>query len=375
MEAALPYLYDLIRIALMFSICLGLAGPLTWADRRQGAVVQDRVGPNRASIVLFGRELRLFGLLHPIADAIKLFTKEDVVNIRADRFLFNIAPIIAMSPALVTFAVIPFGPDLHFGDFVFPLQVARLDAGILYIFAVSSLAVFGVTLAGYAASSRLAMLGSLRASAQMISYEVTMGLSVIGLVLIWGTLEPSAMVLAQGELLGGWLPAWGIFLQPVAFIIFFTAAIAENKRVPFDLPEGESEIVGYFVEHSGMRFGMFMASEYIEMVVVSGMLTTFFFGGWQVPYLFDAGVHGLTEAGFFFPWGSSFEIGTVAATILRLLSFAFKLLFFIWFMLMLRWTLPRYRYDQVMVLGWQRLLPLSLVNLVITAAAVLAFAS
>lgn len=366
MDAFLPYLSDLVSILLMFSICLGLAGPLTWVDRRQGAIVQDRLGPNRASITLFGRELRVMGLLHPIADAIKLFTKEDSVNVKVDRFLFNIAPILAMTPALITFAVIPFGPDLKITEgFTLHLQVARVDAGILYIFAISSIAVFGTTLAGYASHSRLAIMGGLRASAQMVSYEVTMGLSIMGLVLIWGTLEPSQMVTAQGGyFLNGWVPNWGIFMQPVSFIIFMTAAIAENKRVPFDLAEGESEIVGYFVEFSGMRFGMFMASEYIEMVVVSGMLITFFFGGWQVPYLMADGFH--------FPWGSTIELGKYVVFALQVVSFALKLFFFLWLQLMLRWTLPRYRYDQVMVLGWQRLLPLSLINLIITAGVVLA---
>ena len=372
METVYPLIWDLVRIAAMIGLCFGLAGPLTWAERRQSAMIQDRVGPNRAGVTLFGQRFTLLGLLHPLADAIKMLTKEDTINQRADRVLYNLAPLIALMPALVTFAVIPIGPDIMWGGERYILQVARLDAGIIYVFAISSIAVFGVTLAGYASASKLAMLGGLRASAQMISYEVTMGLSIMGLVLIYGTLEPYAMVEAQGELIGGWLPAWGIFIQPLSFIIFLTAAIAENKRVPFDLAEGESEIVGYFVEYSGMKFGMFFMAEYIEVIVIAGMVTTFFFGGWQVPYLFDAGVHGLTAAGFAFPGGYSFEIGTVATTLLRIGAFMGKLLFFCWFQLMLRWTLPRFRYDQVMSLGWRRLLPLSLANLVLTAAVVLA---
>jgi len=365
------FLWNLVTIVIMFAILVGLAGPLTWAERRQSAMIQDRVGPNRAGIDLFGKRITVLGLMHPVADAIKMITKEDTMNIRVDRLLYNLAPIISLMPALVTFAVVPFGPDIHWGDAVLPLQVARLDAGALYVFAVSSLAVFGVTLAGYASASRLAMMGGLRASAQMISYEVTMGLSIMGLFLVYGTLEPYAMVLEQGELLGGWLPGWGIIRQPVAFILFLTAAIAENKRVPFDLAEGESEIVGYFVEYSGMKFGMFFMAEYIEVIVVAGLLTTYFFGGWQVPYLMDAGYAGLSTAGFVFPGGGVWEIGEVAATVLRVGSFLFKLLFFLWFQLMIRWTLPRFRYDQVMNLGWRKLLPLSLLNLVITAAVVM----
>ncbi|MEL7371715.1 MAG: complex I subunit 1 family protein [Myxococcota bacterium] len=373
MESVYPVIWDLIRVVAMIVFCLALAGPLTWAERRQSAMIQDRIGPNRAGFSLLGWRITLFGLLHPLADAIKMITKEDTINQRADRFLYNLAPLIALLPALVTFAVIPIGPDIFVGGERYILQVARLDAGIIYVFAVSSIAVFGVTLAGYASASKLAMLGGLRASAQMISYEVTMGLSVMGLVLIYGTLEPYAMVEAQGRMLGGWLPAWGIFLQPLSFIIFLTAAIAENKRIPFDLAEGESEIVGYFVEYSGMKFGMFFMAEYIEVIVISGMVTTFFFGGWQVPFLVDGGVvAGLATPGFVLPGDIMFEVGEVAATLLRVAAFMFKLLFFCWFQLMLRWTLPRFRYDQVMALGWRRLLPLSLVNLVATAAVVLA---
>jgi NADH-quinone oxidoreductase subunit H len=357
------YLIDIPRILIMIGICLGLAGPLTWAERRQSAMIQDRIGPNRASVRIFGFEFRVFGLLHPLADAIKMITKEDTINIRADRLLYNLAPFVALLPALVTFAVIPIGPDVEILGHIIPLQVARIDVGLLYVFAVSSLAVFGVTLAGYASGSKLAMLGGLRASAQMISYEVTLGLSLMGLIVIFGTLEPSAMVLEQGGLLFGWLPRWGVFLQPLSLIIFMTAAIAENKRVPFDLAEGESEIIGYFVEYSGMKFGMFFMAEYIEVIVIAGLVTTLFFGGWQVPYLADAG--------FSFPWGASLPINEWVVTGLRVGSFFAKLLFFCWFQLMIRWTLPRFRYDQVMVLGWRRLLPLSLLNLVVTAGVVL----
>ncbi len=364
MDTLIPIIAQVVVILLMLSLILGLAGPLTWAERRQSAMIQDRVGPNRAGIFLFGREFRLAGLLHPLADAVKMIAKEDAINKRADRFLYNLAPIIALVPALCTFAVIPMGPDFELWGHTVRLQVARIDVGLLFIFAISSLAVFGVTLAGYASASKFAMLGGLRASAQMVSYEVTMGLSIMGLPLIFGTLEPYAMVVEQGELLWGWLPAWGIFLQPLAFVLFLTAALAENKRIPFDLAEGESEIVGYFVEYSGMKFGMFFMAEYIEVIVIGGILTTLFLGGWQVPYLMDSG--------FVFPWGGSLDLAGWLVTILRVGAFVLKLLFFLWFQLMLRWTLPRFRYDQVMDLGWRRLLPLSLVNLVVTASIVLA---
>jgi len=362
METWIPIIAQLAMVGVIIGLLLGLAGPLTWAERRQSAMIQDRVGPNRAGVFLFGREFRLAGLLHPLADAIKMITKEDTITIRADRFLYNLAPVIALVPALVTFAVIPIGPDIELFGQTIKLQVARLDVGILFILAISSLAVFGVTLAGYASGSKLAMMGGLRASAQMVSYEVTMGLSIMGLPLIFGTLEPYAMVVAQGELIGGWLPSWGIFLQPLSFLLFLTAAMAENKRIPFDLAEGESEIVGYFVEYSGMKFGMFFMAEYVEVIVIAGMVTTFFFGGWQVPYLMDTG--------FVFPGGVSLALNEWLVTLMRIGSFMFKLFFFLWFQLMVRWTLPRFRYDQVMNLGWRRLLPLSLANLVVTAAVV-----
>lgn len=358
------YLIDLVRIAFMLSIAIGLAGPLTWAERRQAAMIQDRVGPNRAAISIFGGEWRAMGLLHPIADVIKLITKEDSINQLVDRRLYNLAPFIALFPALVTFAVIPFGPDITIGGQSYALQVARVDAGILYVFAMSSLAVFGVTLAGYASKNKFALLGGLRASAQMISYEVTMGLSVLGIIMAFGTLEPSLMVKGQGELLWGWLPKWGAVIQPLGLIIFFTAAIAENKRTPFDLAEGESEIIGYFVEYSGMKFGMFFMAEYIEIILISGLVTTLFFGGYQVPYL--------EATGFVFPWGGSLELSSWIVVPMQVGAFLFKLLFFCWFQLMTRWSLPRFRYDQVMNLGWKILLPLSLLNIVITAAVILA---
>ncbi len=374
------FLWSMVLIGLMLFLVLGLAAPLTWAERRQSAMIQDRIGPNRASIRLFGKERRFAGLLHPLADAIKMLTKEDTVNVRVNRLLYEIAPIIALIPPLVTFAVIPMGPDLRVGDAFLPLQVARVDAGLLIVFAIGSLAVFGVTLAGYASGSKFATMGGLRASAQMISYEVTMGLSILGLPLVFGTFEPYALVEAQGAHLYGVLPMWGIFFQPLAFILFLFAALAENKRVPFDLAEGESEIVGYFVEYSGMKFGMFFMAEYIEVIVIAGLVTTLFFGGWQVPYLLDLDASGqvvrsvreAAGAGFVLPGLDPLPIPGWLANLLRIGSFLFKLLFFCWFQLMLRWTLPRFRYDQVMDLGWKKLLPVALLNLTLTAAAVLA---
>lgn len=366
-----------VVFALMFPLLL--AGPLTWAERRQSAFMQDRIGPNRAPLIIGGKEFRVFGLLHPLADVIKLITKEDTVHHSVDKFLYSLAPLVALFPALVTFVIVPFGPDLAWsagqlviapfangsvptGD-TFQLQGARVDIGILYIFAMTSLAVFGVTLAGYASMNKFAMLGGLRASAQMISYEVTLGLSLIGVIMAFGTLEPSSIVYQQGELLWGLFPKWGILIQPIGFIVFLTAAIAENKRTPFDLAEGESEIIGYFIEYSGMKFGMFFMAEYIEVVVISGVITTLFLGGWQVPFLFSDGFH--------FPGGVTLALHGAVVTALTIGSFVFKVLFMCWLQLALRWTLPRFRYDQVMDLGWKVLLPVSLANMVITGLVIL----
>ena len=365
MVAVVTTVLPFLIFALLFLLPLLMAGPLTWAERRQAAMIQDRVGPNRAGIKIGNKEYRAFGLLHPLADVIKLITKEDSIHLKVDRLLYNMAPFIALFPALVVFAIIPIGPDFELWGETFQLQIARLDAGILYMFAMSSLAVFGVTLAGYASRNKFALLGGLRASAQMISYEVTLGLSLLGIIMIYGSLEPSAIVEAQGELLWGWLPKWGVFLQPVGLIVFFTAAIAENKRTPFDLAEGESEIIGYFVEYSGMKFGMFFMAEYIEIVLISAMVTTLFFGGYQVPYLTDAGLllPGMT---------SVFSLPPLLITVVQVGAFFFKLVFFCWFQLMTRWSLPRFRYDQVMSLGWKILLPLSLANILVTAIVILA---
>lgn len=350
----------------LFLLLLGFVMPLaslsTWAERRQSAMMQDRLGPNRASIFGF----RFWGITHFIADALKMMFKEDIVPKRAHRFLFGLAPIMAIAPVLIVFAIIPFGNDIcfkHLGDVLtpelqlqckqsatFPLQVARIDVGLLFYFALASLAVYGTTLAGWASYNKWSLLGGMRASSQMMSYEVTMGLSLMGIFLLYGTLEPQQLVLAQGTN----VLDWGIVKQPLAFIIFFIAAIAETKRAPFDLPEGEPELIGYFVEYSGMRFGIFFLAEFIETIFLSAMVTTVFFGGWQVP--------GLHEDGFSF-W----KMPHYAVTLIHVAAWSVKILFFCWLQLLIRWTLPRFRPDQLMRLGWKQLLPLSLVNLVVTA--------
>ena len=345
----------LVLAGIVFFVVLNFAGFHTWVERKQSALIQDRIGANRASIFGF----RLLGLFHGIADAIKMFTKEDIVPKGADRTLHTLAPFFSVFFALVTFAAIPFGDRLVLGDRVITLQVAKIDAALLYIFAMLSLGVYGVILAGFASRNNYAILGGLRATAQMISYEIALGIAIIGVIMVYQTMDLSELVRAQGRLLGGWLPLWGIVTQPVGFLVFLTAALAETKRVPFDLPEGESEIVGYFVEYSGMKFGMFFLSDFLETIVVASLSTTLFFGGWQVPYLMPDGFH--------FPWGAELPVSQWVYALLGVASFSIKGLTFCFLFMQLRWTLPRFRYDQLMSLGWKGLFPIAVVNAVVTA--------
>jgi len=352
----------LVKVIFVLGFVVGLVVPLlTWLERRQSAMMQDRIGPNRADILLFGRRFRAWGLLHPIADAIKMLRKEDFVPAGAHKGLFTIAPVFAMAAPIIVFAVIPFGPTLCWGALwdVAPdpsscasptrLQIAHLDAGLLFVFAISSLSVYGYTLAGWASYNKWALLGGLRAAAQMISYEVTMGLAIVGALLVYGTLEPFAMVEAQRD----GLMQWGVFRQPLGFILFFVAALAETKRAPFDMPEGESEIIGYFVEYGGMRFGMFMAGEFIEVVGAAAMITTVFLGGPFLPLGIDAALlQSLPH------W--AYVMAGVAV-------WGMKVMLLCMLQLAVRWTLPRFRYDQLMKLGWKGLLPASLLNLTATA--------
>ena len=361
---------------LVLFMVLNLAGVLGWVERKGSALIQDRIGANRASILGFAG----MGLVNTmIADPVKFLTKEDFIPAHGDKFLHTLAPCMAFFPALVTFAVIPFGDVLVIGDRVINLQVADLNFGILYIFAMASLSVYGIVIGAWASNNKFSLLGGVRGSAQMISYEVAMGLSVLGILMVYGTLDLQEIARGQGVLfrdllpdsLGflkasiGWIPAWGIFLQPVAFLLFFVAAVAETKRIPFDLPEGESELVaGYHVEYSGGKFLMFFAGEFAEIVTAAGLMTTLFFGGWQVPYLLRDGFH--------FPGGAVWLLPQFTVVVLQVAAFTVKVVFFCWLQILLRWSVPRFRYDQVMRLGWKMLLPLAFANVMITAIVIVA---
>ncbi len=338
----------LIKLALagiVFFGVLNFAGFHTWVERKQSALIQDRIGANRADIFGF----RLLGLFHGIADAIKMFTKEDIVPAGANKTLHLLAPLFSVFFALVAFAAIPFGPSLVVGDLTIDLQVANIDAALLYIFAMLSLGVYGVILGGFASRNNYAIMGGLRAMAQMISYEIALGIAVIGVIMVYGTMDLSLLVERQGEMLFGWIPLWGIVTQPVAFVIFLTAALAETKRAPFDLPEAESEIIGYFVEYSGMKFGMFFLTDFLETIMVACLATTLFLGGWQVPWLAEDAVAN---------W---------VYVLLGVMSFSIKVVIFCFVFMQIRWTLPRFRYDQLMTLGWKGLFPIAVGNVVVTA--------
>jgi NADH-quinone oxidoreductase subunit H len=341
---------------------------MTWFERKISAFAQDRIGPNRANfpwadkIPLVGPVIHFMqraGLLHPFADALKMIAKEDFIPDRADRFLHTLAPWLAMVPALVTFAVIPFGPDIKIGDWVIPLQVANLNVGVLYMFAVASIGPYGAALAGWASNNKFSLIGGLRASAQMISYEVCMGVAIIGLVMVYGSLQLNDIVAGQdvvnaagqSQLLWGFIPRWGVVTQPLGFILFFTAAYAETKRAPFDTPEGESEIVaGYHTEYSGLKFGMFYSGEFVEMLVLAGLITTLFFGGYLIPFVpASSSINGFLGLPPLF-W-----------TVVMVLAFLFKAFILMMLQFQIRWTLPRFRYDQIMRLGWKILIPVTIV--------------
>ena len=352
-------------VAFTMFVVLNLGGILTWVERKQSAIMQDRIGANRASI--FG--IRAMGLLHPLADAVKMLTKEDFMPTHADRLLFILAPFVSVFFALAAFASIPFGDTLTVAGRTIELQAVTLNVGILYVLAMLSMGVYGLMMAGWASANNYALLGGQRAAALMISAEIAIGASLMGVVMVYGSLNMQDITRAQGQPLlpqffGSWIPAWGILTQPLAFVIFLTAGIAATKRIPFDMPEGESEIIGYFVEYSGMKFGMFAMADFLETVVIAGMSTALFLGGWQIPYL--------QTDGFAFPWGQSVALPALVVTVLQVGAFLTKVVVMIWFLMLVRWTLPRFRYDQAMRLGWLGLFPLCILNLVVTAIVLLA---
>ena len=323
METFLAFGLIVVKMAVVIGVLLALPIPLTWIERKIAGHIQQRLGPMRVG---------WHGLLQPLADGIKLLTKEDHIPTNADRFLFTLAPIIALVPPFAVFVVIPFGDSVTIFGTEITLYLADMNVALLFVLGVAGIEVMGVILAGWASNSKYAVLGSLRTCAQMISYEIPMGFSVIGVVMLAQSMSLVDIVEAQAGL-------WNVVYQPLGFFVFFVAAIAEAQRIPFDLPEADGDLgAGYHTEYSGMRFSFFMISEYLILVLMSALIVILFFGGWQgAPISLPGPV-----------W------------------FLLKVSFFIWVFMWIRFTFPRYRYDQLMTIGWKVLLPLSLANILIT---------
>lgn len=348
-------LWSFVKIAILVGVVLTMVAYAVLVERKVSAFIQDRVGPNRAAppfiaaIPVLGPFLVRLGIFQPLADGLKFLLKEDFTPAHVRKIYFWLAPMIAMVPALLTFAVIPFGSNLGGQRMV----IADLNVGILYTFGIVSLGVYGIVLAGYAANSKYPFLGGIRSSAQLISYEIAMGMSVIPVFMLVGNLNLSGVIHYQtGGLFGiSWLPNWLLFKQPLSFIIFIIAAFAETNRLPFDLPEAETELVaGYHTEYSSMKFALFFLGEYANMIASSAMMVTLFLGGWTLPWF------GLDQPADSIGIGL-LHIGIFIGKIILLM------LIFIW----IRWMFPRFRYDQLMDLGWRRFIPLALANILITA--------
>ena len=348
----------MVKIIFILSITVGFFAPiLTWVERKQSAIMQDRVGANRADIMGF----TALGLFHIMADGLKMFTKEDFIPQGANKALHTLSPIIALIPAIVTFAVVPFGGQYTLWGKEISMVISDLDVGILFVFAISSIATYGYVVAGWSSNNNWSLLGAMRTASQMISYEVAMGLTIIGVLMVYGSMQLTEIGAAQETGL------WGFIMQPFGCIFFFTAAIAENKRVPFDAPEAESELVaGYFTEYSGLKFGMFFMAEFIEMVTIGAIMTILFFGAWHIPFLSTA-----TLLSMFDFLGDDFS--NLVVMFIHIGVFFGKVTLLIFVQMIIRWTLPRFRYDQIMKLGWKVLLPASLLNVVGTGIWILIF--
>ena len=328
-------LISVVKIVIVLLVILTTVANLVYMERRISAFIQNRIGPNRVGP---------WGLLQAPADVLKLFIKEDIVPATANRFVHTLAPVISLSVALTTFAVIPFGDRIMLFGQEIKLMIADVNIGVLYILAMTSLGVYGITLSGWSSNNKYSLLGGLRSAAQLISYELSMGLSVIGVIMVAGTLRLDRIVELQSGL------QWNVFLTPLGFITFVVASFAETNRLPFDLPEAEPELVGgYHTEYSGMKFGSFFLAEYANMITSSALIVTLFLGGWQVPFLDRLGLPAL--------WMS----------IIGILAFVIKVAAILVFYMWVRWTMPRFRYDQLMNLGWKVMIPVALLNLVVTA--------
>jgi len=330
-----------LLIGLVVTLSMVVAMYATYAERKVAAFLQDRIGPNRAGI---------FGLLQPLADGGKLFFKEEIIPMMSSKFLFILGPCLAMITALLTSAVIPWSTSLHLFGRDISLQIADINIGILFIFGVVSLGVYGIMIGGWASNNKFSLLAAIRGASQMVSYELPMGLALIAVLMLVGDLRMSSIVSNQLE------NGWHIIYQPIGFLIFFVCALAECNRTPFDLPEAENELnFGYHQEYSSMKLGFYLFAEYINMFISGVVMSTLYFGGYDIPFVNEAS------------WGLNQNLLAIIGFVVLL----FKAFFFVFVFMWIRWTIPRFRFDQLMKLGWRTLIPLALVNMVLTAAVVL----
>jgi NADH-quinone oxidoreductase subunit H len=355
---------NLIKIVVVFLLIVQAVPILVWVERRGSAFIQNRLGPNRVGPL---------GLLQLLADAVKFLTKEDFAPDKAVKPLFYAAPIFALIPAALAFAAIPLSVPLEIGGYVFRIQGYEMNVGIVFILGVSGLAAYTILMAGWGSGSKFSLLGALRASAQVISYELALGLSIVGVIMLFGTFNLTDMIMAQQGTLkfqafgytvtSGILPNWGIFFQPLGAILFFAASFAESNRLPFDLAEGEAEIVaGFHTEYGGFKMLMFFIGEYGHMILGSSLMIIFFFGGYGLPGISIDQVRQWAAGFVETPAGIS-----IVTTLVHFLCFTLKLAIFLWIFIWVRWTLPRFRYDQLMDLGWRTMLPWALGNTILTA--------
>ncbi|MBX2988135.1 MAG: NADH-quinone oxidoreductase subunit H [Bdellovibrionaceae bacterium] len=366
-----------LKLIVIFLLMVQAVPILVWVERRGSAFIQNRLGPNRVGPL---------GLLQLLADAVKFLTKEDMLPNQAVRFLFYAAPVTALIPGVIAYCAIPLGTPISieafemfgrsWGPYVFPMQGFDIGVGIVFVLGVSSLAAYTILMAGWGSGNKFSLMGALRASAQMISYELALGLSIVGIIMLYGTFNLTEMINAQQgaltysafghQLAIPALPNWGLFYQPLGFILFFAATFAEANRLPFDLAEGEAELVaGFHTEYGGFKMLMFFIGEYAHMMIACGLVVTFFFGGYLVPYMTPEQVQSWVAT-----WASSPNAVSAWTSVIHLLSYFVKFAFFMWFFIWVRWTLPRFRYDQLMDLGWKTMLPWALANTILTALVV-----
>ncbi len=367
-SSAFEITINLVKTVLVFLLMVQAVPILVWLERRGSAFIQNRFGPNRVGPL---------GLIQLLADAVKFLTKEDFVPEKGNKFLFYCAPVFALIPAAVAYLAIPMSVPLVIEPYTFLIQGYEINIGIVFILGVSSLAAYTILMAGWGSGSKFSLMGALRASAQIISYELALGLAIVGVILLYGSFNLTDMIQAQiGSLsfkafgytvAANWLPNWGIFYQPVGALLFFAATFAESNRLPFDLAEGEAELVaGFHTEYGGFKMLMFFIGEYGHMMIASGLMVTFFFGGYSIWNITPAEVHlWLTET-----LSVSTTVANILNTTIHFLSYNIKFAVFLWIFIHVRWTLPRFRYDQLMDLGWKTMLPWALGNTIITATVI-----